>query len=1337
MRIRWTSLLPALCLLAGPVSLFAEEPVFEFVEGLRNRGYFDTVDDYLDQVQNDPRISPKVKERIPYERALTLRRSIESIKSAKAQHKQLDLAAAHLAKFLKASPKHPLAANAKTVRGDIFLGKTEVNINQLQGPGSADQKAEIRKQALANIGKAKAEFNSAIPQFKAQLDAFETYIPPDQKERRRQRKLAENRYITAQLSLAKCTYTEAHIYDRKDLQFRTLLTEAFKQFASIHTRYRSLGYGLYARMWQGKCFEEQGEIGRALGIYGELLDHPSKSPLMQMVQRDALYFKLICLNHESEKRYQIVENEATAWWKRNARYRTSRTGLGLKLELARARKMLGTVSEDLTRKEKESRLRLAQQDAEYVARYPGRHRIAAAMLVEQIKRLRGEDSQDPTNFADAVTRAMVVYANIKPQLNAYRNAKNAGKPPAEVQRLQTLLKSEVDETARLLRLAQSLYKPGDDVNQLNKARYFSAYTAFLQAQYLGMEDRVYDGAVYADFVSRHAKTDNPDRAMDAAYLAMVLYIRAYNQAPPGRRDAEIRWIIDTGKYLYKNWPNAKTAAEASMNIGKLYDKRNEPLLAARWFTRVPASAKTDYPHAQVRAGHAYWSQFIATAAIKPEPANILAVQRKKTESDLVAGVANLANPSWRARLELERERAERAEALQSAGAKKNKPAAKKGPAAAGKTPQPASPELAALDRQIAALKSKSVAELKTALGKMPSVAPGSFDTFPEQELRKTLIDALNKLTRADLRQRHEAALAALSPEQLKAHFSADLEEWKEAAARHLKNGISRLTAQMPARDPSIDDLTNLITAKVSLASYQRTRGNYKEVIGLLTGKPHSVIDAISVKDEKKRPNTGIKGRPFAGEVYQLLLRAYVGTQNIDAALKTMESLESAISAEDAEKITDIYENLGRELQKEIERLRNRDDQDRLAEVRDSFKRFLGELFKRKDALKYSTLIWIAETYFSLGEGLGDDPEAAGYYEKAFGAYSRILDEPDLDEPRRRTVKLRQIRCKRHQQEYAEAVDIAKDVLSKNAMLLSAQFEAAYALQHWGTSGEYAKHLEAINGIKQSNIWGWSGAAGKLNGLLNRTDLSAAERATYNQKFLEARYNMAWNRLQYALSLSSDKTDKKRDAVLRNALAEIDDFATGYLIGNKQFKDDESGTQVDARKRFDEIYKTIQEEMGRSGNQIVTIDWPKPLPPEPAPVVAAKKAEPTGGSESAVAATQPKDEKTKPAEAGTNWLGIIGGVIFLAIMLAGGGWFLLNMSKQQKNRRNLYAGIGTSTFTPPPAAPANRSAANPQPRAGNVNPAARKKSQQRTAGGGQRPAGGGGKKPTKRPPKPTS
>ncbi|HRA86815.1 MAG TPA: hypothetical protein PK992_02060, partial [Planctomycetaceae bacterium] len=64
----WIALL---CVLTS-TQVFSQEPVLEFVEGLRQRQYFDTALEYLDFAQLQPGLSADVRDVIDLERAKTL-----------------------------------------------------------------------------------------------------------------------------------------------------------------------------------------------------------------------------------------------------------------------------------------------------------------------------------------------------------------------------------------------------------------------------------------------------------------------------------------------------------------------------------------------------------------------------------------------------------------------------------------------------------------------------------------------------------------------------------------------------------------------------------------------------------------------------------------------------------------------------------------------------------------------------------------------------------------------------------------------------------------------------------------------------------------------------------------------------------------------------------------------------------------------------------------------------------------------------------------------------------------------------------------------------------------
>ena len=91
--------------------------------------------------------------------------------------------------------------------------------------------------------------------------------------------------------------------------------------------------GLTAQMWQAKCYEEQGKIGEAIGIYKLLLEQPD--PRLRPLQRFAGYFHIVAL--WKRKDHALAVDEADRWLEKYSHRdeQRSQEGLGVLLELAK------------------------------------------------------------------------------------------------------------------------------------------------------------------------------------------------------------------------------------------------------------------------------------------------------------------------------------------------------------------------------------------------------------------------------------------------------------------------------------------------------------------------------------------------------------------------------------------------------------------------------------------------------------------------------------------------------------------------------------------------------------------------------------------------------------------------------------------------------------------------------------------------------------------------------------------------------------------------------------------------------------------------------------------
>ncbi len=1096
--------------LASPAVSDAKEPYLEFVQGLRDKQYFESALFYLETLKTRKNVPEEIKQVIPYEKAVTLLRSSQFSQSPDAQAELLDQAQAHLEQFIKNSPRHELVARANTELARILLGKAQVLIWKSRSPANKENRLKFQQDARKLIAQAKVIFKKAHDDYKKQWESFGVYIPEEEKEKRAARKKAEVLYMRSQLDLATCTYENAQTYDRGSKEFKDKLRAASLEFEEVHSKYRSQYAGLYARTMQGKCFEEQNDIRKALGIYDELLGHPGKSPGLIKLQNQVLHFRLICLNHESRKDYQLVIQEASDWLKRNAKASRSQIGLGIRWELARAQEALAT-DRNTPEAERGRLLRQALDNVRQINRYSGPYKDVSRSAIQRILVLLDREPGDPKDFDSAFGTANSLLDQIGPLREKLKAAEKT-KDKQKIQNAKEELQAQLSETERIYRLALALADDKSPAKQINSARYKLAYIFYLQR-------KSYDAAVVGKYLAIRLKKSDPTVALDAAYLGMAGFSQAYNDAPEKYKDKILQMILDVSQFIATNWPNSDRATDARLEMGRILRRSDKPLEAARWYAEIPTTA-SQYATAQLEAGQALWAAYL-NIAFKQSPT---------------------------------------------------------------KTPE-----------------------------------------------------ELNKM--------------------------------RDQAAKHLQTGIAKMQEKTPASKPAPPEL---IKAKVSLSQIEIMRGNDAKAIELLTKEPHSVVKAVSVEKEDQRPKEdfNIKSTAFASLAYQYLLRAYIGTRQLDKAEQARESLEKIAGASGGAALTAVYVELGRELQKELERLKKLGDQDRLEKVRSGFESFLSQLSKRKGGQSYTSLIWIAETYFSMAQGSKESPQKASqYYSSATEAFEEILKrgeaDPDFIDPARLDgVKLRLVNCKRQERDFDSAESLIKSVLKKNSKVLDAQIEAAQVYQDWGEyGGEPERFLDAVRGKKfkdKTVIWGWGNIAKRLQMSLN----AGQSRPEYKEKHREAQYHLAQSRYQYALN-ASDK--KKADEQLQRAKIEITTFTS--LTPDLP--------ETPWWDKFDKLYQDIQQQLGE-------VSTPLTRPELIAQSAGEKKISQYDAGEKSerdVAEQEPKVEsKPKQEKAASNSMTYI----LMGVMLLAGigfvGYILISGKKAEKRLTAEIAAELPDTFS---------------------------------------------------------
>jgi len=1075
----------------------AAEPYNEFLAGLRERQYYDYALIYLDQLAARPGIPNDLKQVIPYEKAVTLLASAANTRSPEKQIEQLDQAIAYLEQFVKESPDHPQAANANTERAKILLGKARVENAQSRVPANQGNRAEYQKRARTLIGSARDVFKKAAEQHEAAMKKFGTFIDKAKEpEKFEARAKSELNMILAHIELAQCTYEEAQTYPDGDAEKKRLLGEAANQFELLHQKHRSLVAGLFARIMQGKCFEEQGDLQKALGIYNEMLDNPGNESSLANLKDQTLHFKLILLNTKERGDHQLVVDLGEEWLKKHGAQSRSQVGLGIRWEVARAYEHLGD-KRDLPKQDAQRFWREARENAQQVSKFNGEYKDIAMAFSQRLDTKLGGKERTPDKFDTAFGLGRQLITPIKDGKDALDSAIRAKKPADEIKTLQQDLNAQLKEAAGYFDLALRLAGKNDDAKSIIAARFNYAYVCYLMR-------RNYEAAILGEYVAKSVDKDDASLGLDAGFLSLAAYVNAFNDAKGTNeeKEADMGFIIKAANLITVKWPESDKANDARMQLGQIYSQMKKPVLAAEWYNKIPAT-DPKYPYAQLAAGQAYWTAVV------------------------------------------------------------------------------------------------------------------NADRFPEGEKP--------------------------TPEMLT--------EWKQLSLNLLKNGSEKLLPTIPKEGTAPGEL---VAAKVTQAQILITLGQDAESIKLLLDEPHSVIKAVTVPDETKRPDKGVQSRKFASEAYKLLLRAYIGTGKLNEARDTMKTLEKVAGAEAGADVTDLYVGLGKLLSEELERLKEAKETDRFNQLMTSFETFLNDLYQRKDGQTFGSLSWIGETYFALGEATSEDQtRATSYFEKAGTSFQDLLTmgekQPDFLKPDQvAAVKVRLVRCYRLKRDFEGAERLIVDVLKERDNDPRAQAEAAAVYQAWGSQGatdNSAKLLISINGDGKNKVWGWRQLGQKLQKSIERGRLELM------QPFVDARVEGVKTRRELGLSQTSPE---KRRVELEKCEGEL--LATVAVM---------RGLSEDQIADLNEAYHLVLKDQGKEVKDLrirpeTAMVSTTETPAEDKPKEAVKTATATAKKKASAAAPKPA------AGPSATTIYIVLGVI----LLAGGAGIAYMFTRKAKSHKKL-------------------------------------------------------------------
>lgn len=575
----------------------AGEPVEQFLEGLRRRGWFDTALDYVEWARTSPLVGDEDKRGLDYQAAVTLVEGAKLQTDPQKRLAQLDQAREKFAAFVAAQPNHPAAAAAGLQLGNVLVERGKTFAEKAGRPSAGPDKESLLTQARELFGQAQQVFAEAEKKFQAEFDAKRNSSADKDPEQAQERREARLDLIQAQLFAAQTLSETAHTHPADSAPFKEHLQQAADKYGQIYEKYRRLLAGLYARMWQGRCYQELGNAKQALAYYQDLLAQPDDPQEFRTLKAKTLRLALQCWLEGEEPKLEEAGRRGEEWL-RQARGDEDRTpeGLAIRWHLASAYERRASDS-GVEPRQRKRLLADALKHTQFVAKYTGDNQKAAVQMAARLRNVEADIS--PTTLAEARDRGKLALDEYEGVLRRIAAASGT----AEEAELPALREQADDARRRALDDFQlSLALRDDDTSQddVNQVRYFLCYLFYRGGWY-------YDAAVLGQFVAQRYPESSAARS--SAALAVAAWVQAYNEAPADQRQVETAQLVALAGQIAQKWPGDAEAEKAWMILADMALRSGDLPAAAEHLAHIaPQSPQRSL--ADLKAGQALWGAYL-------------------------------------------------------------------------------------------------------------------------------------------------------------------------------------------------------------------------------------------------------------------------------------------------------------------------------------------------------------------------------------------------------------------------------------------------------------------------------------------------------------------------------------------------------------------------------------------------------------------------------------------------------------------------------------------------------------------------------------------------------
>jgi len=655
------------CLLLAAGQTRAKEPVREFLDGLRERGYPDMALEYMDRMKTSPLAPADFKKTLAYEQGVTMVAASRLERDPQVREKRLDEARAKLQEFLDGNKKHALAPKAINQMGNIMVERARIQVSLAEKPNiTKTQKEATLEKARKYFDDAHAVFEKRKAGLREQLLKVnkEKYDPDKDTAKITARDELRGAYVQVQLVAATILREKAETYPRGNAEKKAVLETAAKSFAEVYEKYRTRLAGLYARLYQARCLQEMGKFQEAITFYSELLEQPDKPDAFRNLRTKTLKFSMECkldqpAPKEGAKDFTTAIAACNAWIA-GARPIEDKNLDFLELRLLLAKAIAETANTAKNERDKKRQIDEAKKLAMFVASVRGPYKKPAEDFLAGV----GYERPEPENFTDAkdagykalqtLQAATFKVKLLTPRLAKQKEAAKKAAIQAQIDEANKQITANQKDAVKFFQLALALAEGDTSFNDINIVRYFLCYLYYLQEDY-------YDAAVMGEFVATKAPETSGGR--QCAKIAMASYAKLHKENEAEDFSFESDHIIKIADYLARKWPDKPEAEEALIQLINFKIRQNNLNEAEAYLGKIsPDSPKRG--DAELKTGQALWSNYLVgmkklrDVGDKATPKQIddykkkLEDAKKRAQSTLVAGIERMRQGEVNATLAL-------------------------------------------------------------------------------------------------------------------------------------------------------------------------------------------------------------------------------------------------------------------------------------------------------------------------------------------------------------------------------------------------------------------------------------------------------------------------------------------------------------------------------------------------------------------------------------------------------------------------------------------------------------------------------------------------------------